>query len=179
MTNFTLTKTEIPDVVLINSKKYDDVRGYLIEIYKNSDFPFVQTIIQTNYLYSKKGAFRGLHFQLAPKGQGKLVNVIVGRIFDIVVDLRKSSSWFGRHVAYELYPGRSLWIPSGFAHGFQALEESYVVYFITNSEYSQDHEGGIAWNDPDLGIKLPVENPILSEKDKKWPRLKEAKVNFG
>jgi dTDP-4-dehydrorhamnose 3,5-epimerase len=179
MTNFTFTKAEIPDVVLIDSKKYDDARGYFMELHKNSEFPFMSNIVQTNYSYSKRGVFRGLHFQLAPKAQGKLVNVIVGKVLDIAVDLRKSSPWFGKHVAYEIYPGRSIWVPPGFAHGFQATEESYVVYFITDSEYSPDHEGGIAWNDPDLGIKLPVEDPILSEKDKKWPRLKEARINFG
>ncbi|MDG7042236.1 MAG: dTDP-4-dehydrorhamnose 3,5-epimerase [Nitrososphaerota archaeon] len=179
MTNFTLTKTEIPDVILLDSNKYDDARGYFMELHKSSDLRFMPNIVQTNYSYSKKGVFRGLHFQLEPKAQGKLVNVIRGRVVDVAVDLRRDSSWFGRHIAYEIYPGRSIWVPPGFAHGFQALEESYVVYFITNSEYSPAHEGGIAWNDPELGIRLPMIEPLLSEKDKKWPKLKEAKINFS
>ncbi|MEM4900370.1 MAG: dTDP-4-dehydrorhamnose 3,5-epimerase, partial [Thermofilum sp.] len=125
-----------------------------------------------------RGVVRGLHYQLKPMEQGKLVTVASGRVFDVAVDIRRGSPWFGRHVAVELTPGLLLWIPPGFAHGFQALEDSVFIYLVTK-EYSPQHERCILWRDPSLGIEWPIEDAIVSEKDSKGLPLKEAETNFA
>jgi dTDP-4-dehydrorhamnose 3,5-epimerase len=122
---------------------------------------------------------RGLHYQLRPYEQGKLVYVVRGKVFDVAVDIRRGSPWFGKHVAVVLEPGMALWVPPGFAHGFQALEETLLLYLVTK-EYSPEHEACISWRDPGIGIEWPMgEGVIVSDKDAKCPPLKEARNNFN
>jgi len=154
---------------------------FFAELYKGTDFlsegiPY--DFVQVNLSYSRRGVVRGLHYQLRPAEQGKLVYVISGRVFDVAVDIRKGSPWFGRYVAATLEPGYALWIPPGFAHGFQALEDAYFLYLATK-EYNPQCERCIRWDDPEIGIPWPIrDNVILSEKDKKCPPLREAETNF-
>ncbi len=175
-------RLEIPDVVLIKFKIFEDVRGFFAELYKRTEFlatgiPY--DFVQVNLSYSRPGIVRGLHYQLKPYEQGKLVYVVKGRIFDVAVDIRRGSPWFGKYVATTLEPGMALWIPPGFAHGFQAVKESLVLYLVTK-KYAPKYERGIRWDDPEIGIPWPMkDDAILSEKDKTWPPLKEAEINFN
>ncbi|MEM1541424.1 MAG: dTDP-4-dehydrorhamnose 3,5-epimerase [Ignisphaera sp.] len=172
---------EIPNIVLIEYIRFLDIRGFFAELYKRTDFlandvPY--DFVQVNLSFSKKGVVRGLHYQLKPMEQGKLVYVITGKVYDVAVDIRRGSPWFGKYVGVILEPGNALWIPPGFAHGFQALEETYFLYLVTK-EYSPQHERCIYWNDPEIGINWPIkENITISEKDSKCPSLKEAETNF-
>ncbi len=171
----------IPDVILVENALFPDSRGFFAELYKRSEFlshgiPY--DFVQANLSFSRRGVVRGLHYQLKPFEQGKLVTVISGRVLDVAVDIRRGSPWFGRHVAVELYPGLALWIPPGFAHGFQALEDTYLLYLVTK-EYAPQHERCIRWDDPELGIAWPArEGVIVSEKDTRCPPLREAETNF-
>ena len=179
---FKFKRLEIPDVILVEPVVFKDERGFFMETYKESDFKnngINYDFVQDNHSRSKKGVLRGLHYQLHPKAQGKLVRCIKGRIWDVAVDIRKGSPWFGKWVAVELSQENKLmlWIPPGFAHGFVALEDSEVMY-KTTAEYDRELDTGIRWNDPDIGIRWPIDNPILSEKDANLPYLKEAKNNF-
>lgn len=171
--------TRIPDVKLVLPDKHGDARGFFSEVYKQSDWKAAgleAVFVQDNHSYSAPvGTLRGLHFQLPPFAQDKLVRVTRGRILDIAVDIRRSSSTFGRHVAVELsaHNWRQLFIPIGFAHGFITLEpDTEVLYKVTNF-YSAKHDYGLAFDDPDLAIEWPLtgEGPILSEKDRRHPRL--------
>ncbi|MEM0376859.1 MAG: dTDP-4-dehydrorhamnose 3,5-epimerase [Thermofilum sp.] len=178
---FTFKRLEIPDVVLVEAKIFSDARGFFAELYKRTDFATAgipHDFAQVNMSFSRRGVVRGLHYQLKPMEQGKLVTVASGRVFDVAVDIRRGSPWFGRHVAVELTPGLLLWIPPGFAHGFQALEDSVFIYLVTK-EYSPQHERCILWRDPSLGIEWPIEDAIVSEKDSKGLPLKEAETNFA
>ncbi|BAB60063.1 NDP-sugar epimerase [Thermoplasma volcanium GSS1] len=163
---FIFEETEIPDVIHIVCNRYEDNRGYFEERYKASEFDRILHVrfVQDNHSFSRRGVIRGLHFQREPMAQGKLVGVITGRIYDVAVDLRKDSVTFGKWVYRVLSNNEMLWIPRGFAHGFQALEDSHVVYKVDN-EFSRQHEDGIIFNDPDLAIDWPIKDPIVSEKD--------------
>jgi dTDP-4-dehydrorhamnose 3,5-epimerase len=180
---FTFQRLEIPEVVLIEPKVFQDGRGFFMETYKFSDFAafgITARFVQDNHSRSKKGVLRGLHYQNPPKAQGKLVRVVAGEIFDVAVDIRKGSPTYGRWVGERLSAEnkRMLYIPPGFAHGFCVLnEEAEVVYKVTE-EYAPEHEAGIIWNDPDIGISWPIANPIISEKDAALPCLKEAENRF-
>ncbi|MFA6205266.1 MAG: dTDP-4-dehydrorhamnose 3,5-epimerase, partial [Methylocystis sp.] len=140
--------------------------------------------VQDNHSLSRDvGTVRGLHFQTAPFAQDKLVRVVSGRILDVAVDLRRSSQTFGRHVVVELSKEnwRQLFIPIGFAHGFVTLEpDTEVIYKVTNF-YSPQHDCGVAWDDPDIGIAWPAaaESAVLSDKDRKWPRLRDLAEVFA
>ena len=174
-------RLEIPDVLLFNFRVFEDNRGYFTELWKRTEYlanglPY--DFVQVNLSYSHPFVVRGLHYQLKPSEQGKLVYVIKGRVFDVAVDIRRGSPWFGRWVGVELTPGMALWVPPGFAHGFQAIEESWFLYLVTK-EYDQARERCILWGDQAIGIKWP--NPgkaILSEKDSKCPPLGQAETNF-
>jgi len=174
-------RLEIPDVILTKYRVFEDVRGFFAELYKRTVFlangvPY--DFVQVNLSCSKPRVVRGLHYQLRPHEQGKLVYVIKGKVYDVAVDIRKGSPWYGKYIGVTLEPGMALWIPPGFAHGFQALEETLFLYLVTK-EYAPQYERCIAWNDPELGIPWPVkEGVILSEKDKKCPPLKQAETNF-
>ena len=180
---FRFTKLGIPDIILIETDKFNDDRGCFFEHYKESAFKangILDLFEQDSFSNSKKGVIRGLHYQKEPMGQGKLVSALSGKIFDVAVDLRKGSPHFGKWVSAELSSEncRSLWVPVGFAHGFAALEDDTVVLYKTTHEYSKEHEGGVIWNDPDIGIKWPIRNPTVSEKDGKHQRLRDSKSNF-
>ena len=182
---FEFLKTEIPEVLIVKPKFFSDERGFFMETYKKSDFERAgidTNFVQDNHSKSVKGVLRGLHYQIEPKAQGKLVRCIKGKIFDVAVDIRKGSPFFGKWVGIELSEENKLmlWIPKGFAHGFLAIsEEAEIIYKVSGSEYSPNHDRSIRWNDPDIGIKWPLEGqPILSRKDSLAPFLREAEINF-
>jgi dTDP-4-dehydrorhamnose 3,5-epimerase len=180
--SLTVKKLAIPEVLLIESPVFKDNRGKFLELFKHSDFfeaGIKGEFLQDNLAYSKKGVLRGMHYQLAPKAQAKIVRAVKGTIYDVVADVRKGSPTFGQWVGAELSEDNNLaiYVPEGFAHGFMCLsEESYVVYKMTNNEYSPESERGIAWNDPDLKINWPIAQPILSSKDSNAPFLKDVEV---
>ena len=181
---FKFTKLDMPGLVLIEHQKFHDDRGYFFESYKSSEFSangIPSSFMQGSYSISKKNVLRGIHYQINPKAQGKLVSVIKGRVFDVVVDIRRGSPRYGKWDSFMLAKddNKMLWIPEGFAHGFLALEDDTVMsYNITGSEWSKDHERGIVWNDKKLGIKWPVPDPVVSEKDSMHPTFEKAEINF-
>ena len=181
--NFTFIETPIKDVYEIEVKRYGDNRGYFMETYKESDFNQAglnYKFIQDNQSKSKKGVLRGLHFQ-KKFPQAKLVRCIEGEVFDVAVDLRKGSPTYGKWqgVVLSAEKGNQFMIPRGFAHGFLVLSETATFCYKCDELYHPEDEGGIMWNDPDVGIEWPkVEEALLSEKDKKHPSLKDSKVAF-
>ena len=180
---FIFKELSIPEVVLIEPTVFRDSRGFFMETYKYSDFARMDVkeyFVQDNYSKSSKGILRGLHFQKNPNAQGKLVQCLKGKIFDVAVDIRKGSPTFGQWVSTELAEENNLilYVPSGFAHGFVVLSEVANVIYKCTREYSPEDDRGIIWNDPDINIQWPVKDPVLSEKDKKHPALKDADNNF-
>lgn len=180
---FRFVKLTIPDVILIEPISYIDLRGYFLEMFKSSSFKQngIEFIFsQDNISFSKKGTVRGLHFQKYPYEQGKLVSVITGSIFDVAVDLRFKSKTFGKYVYANLSEEnhKSLWIPPGFGHGFMAVEDSHVIYKVTN-EYNKECDSGIVWNDYDIGIVWPAIQPIISYKDKELMTFKQYIKEIG
>ncbi len=178
---FEFKKLEIPDVILIKTKVFEDERGFFMETYKKEDFEEKAGIkgefIQDNHSKSKKGVLRGLHFQREPYAQAKIVRCIRGEIYDVAVDLRKNSLTFGKYAGVNLseYNKYQLYIPGGCAHGFLVLSEAAEVIYKADNVYAPDHEGGLIWNDPDVNIPWPSDHPILSEKDRELPTLIENK----
>ena len=180
---FTFARLEIPDVILVEVQSFKDDRGFFRETYKQSEFlknGATGSFVQDNHSYSKRGVLRGLHYQKPPNAQAKLVSIVRGEIFDVAVDIRRGSPTYGKWVAQilsrENHP--MLYIPEGFAHGYLVLsEEADVVYKVT-SEYSPENERGIIWNDPQLAIQWPIERPILSPRDARYPTLADADNNF-
>jgi len=180
---FEFFTTPIPGVVRVEPKVYADGRGFFMESYKHSDFAangIAELFVQSNHSRSSQGVLRGLHYQLAPKAQGKLVRALIGEVFDVVVDLRRGSPTYSRWLGMELSDtSRSLiYIPPGFAHGFYVTSEIAEIEYWTTEEYAASFEGGIVWNDPALGIVWPDGQPQLSERDRRWPSLREAEINF-
>ena len=179
-------ETAIPAVKIVTPKKHGDARGFFSEVYNRADWEKAGlhfTFVQDNHSYSAApGTLRGLHFQTPPFAQDKLVRCARGRILDVVVDIRRSSPTFGRHVAVELSPEnwRQLLVPIGFAHAFLTLEPDCEVLYKTTAPYSAANDRGIAWDDPGIGIAwpAPASGPVLSDKDRKWPRLKDAPEVF-
>lgn len=179
-----LYNTDIEGVLLIAPQRYGDARGYFVESFNAERFRQVTGLeicfVQDNESRSVRGVIRGLHYQKAPYAQAKLVRVVAGKVLDVVVDLRKSSPTFGKHLAVELSDenGLQLFIPKGFAHGYAVLSEEAVFQYKCDAYYAPEAECGIAWNDPDLGIKWPIntEDAILSEKDCKHPIFKNASL---
>lgn len=165
-------KTDIPDVLIFEPKVFGDERGFFFESFNQCAFEQAVgrevNFVQDNHSSSSKGVLRGLHYQLAPFAQAKLVRCLRGAIFDVAVDIRKNSSTFGRWVGIELSAEnkKQIWIPEGFAHGFIALEENSEILYKTNNFYSQDCERAITWNDANLSIEWPIPPVIISEKDK-------------
>ena len=180
---FDISEVKINGLKVITPKLYIDQRGMFYESFKKSDFKkfgITNEFVQTNVSISKLNVLRGLHFQVKPSAQAKLVTVLRGSIFDVAVDIRKGSPTFGQYYSKELSEedGNMLWIPEGFAHGFLSLKDSTKVMYWVTSEYSPEHERGIIWNDPSIDIKWPSITPILSEKDLEFKRLEEADINF-
>jgi len=173
-----IESTEIPDVKIVTPRRFADERGFFSEVFSARAFEPVETrpFVQDNHSWSAQPfTIRGLHFQTAPRAQGKLVRVARGCVLDVAVDLRRSSPTFGKHVAVELSAAnwRQLWVPVGFAHGFCTLEaDSEVLYKVTDY-YSAEHDFGLAFDDPALGIAWPVapDRAIVSDKDRKHPGL--------
>jgi len=174
-------KTEIPDVVIIEPRVFGDERGFFMETWQRKtfaengiDFDFVQD----NHSLSGKGILRGLHYQIR-QPQGKLVRVAEGEVFDVAVDIRSGSKWFGKWVGVRLSSEnkRMLWVPPGFAHGFCVLSERAAFMYKCTDFYAPEHERSIVWNDPDLNIAWPLDGePVLSGKDLQGTRLAEAEV---
>lgn len=176
---FEFKKYEISDIQLIIPKVFNDERGFFLEKYKKTDF-FLNGIKdefnQDNHSKSTKGVLRGLHYQKEPKAQAKLVSCIKGDILDVAVDIRKDSATFGKWIAERLTEENKhiLYIPAGFAHGFVVLSDEAEILYKASNEYSKEHDRGILWNDPDINIQWNIDfEPILSEKDKNQPRLRD------
>lgn len=177
----------IPVVIEITPTRNGDNRGYFSEVFKDQWFRenvANVTFVQDNQsLSAAKGTIRGLHFQLEPFGQGKLVRCIQGAIFDVAVDIRLGSPTYGRWVGAELSEenGAQLWIPVGFAHGFATLEPNTTIHYKVTAPYSASNDRGLLWNDPDIGIAWPLDGieAILSDKDKAQPRLAEMAPAFA
>ncbi|GAA5786404.1 dTDP-4-dehydrorhamnose 3,5-epimerase [Chitiniphilus shinanonensis] len=177
--------TEIQDVKIIVSDVFVDERGFFFESYNARVFE--ETLgrkvqfVQDNHSKSAKGVLRGMHYQMMPNCQAKLVRCIAGEIFDVAVDIRTESPTFGKWVAVTLSAQSKyqLWIPEGFAHGFLALTEEVEVVYKTNAYYSKGSESGFLWSDPTVGIEWPISaSPILSEKDKGLPAFERSNFNL-
>lgn len=180
-----ITETGIPNLQIITPKVFEDNRGYFFESFNSSAFQKLglnQGWIQDNQSKSSFGVIRGLHYQLAPFSQSKLVRVIVGRILDVALDIRRGSPTFGKHFAIELSEEnkKQLLIPRGFAHGFSVLSDNAVVLYKCDNAYKQDAERGIMFNDPYLGIdwQISEDQAIVSAKDKVYPTFQNADLNF-
>ena len=178
--------TEIPEVKEIRPVRHRDPRGFFSEIFRQDvlqrhgiDVPFVQ---ENHSLSVEKGVVRGLHFQLPPMSQAKLVRVAVGSVFDVAVDLRQGSPTYRRHVARILSAadGNQLFVPEGFAHGFCTLEPNTEIVYKVNRYYSAEHDRGLLWDDPELAIAWPVDTAAaqLSDKDRRQPRLADLPIAF-
>lgn len=176
---FQFIPTELPEVIEISPKIFDDNRGYFLEHYKRSEFfaaGITVDFVQDNFSVSQKNVIRGLHFQKSPKAQAKLVSVALGKVFDVAVDIRKDSPTFGKYVARELSSDNHhmLYIPAGFAHGFLALTDNCRLHYKVSAEYDSNLDAGILYNDPKLAIAWPVtEHAIISDKDRKLPLLRD------
>ncbi|MEK4116148.1 dTDP-4-dehydrorhamnose 3,5-epimerase [Paenibacillus sp. FSL W8-0919] len=179
-----VTPLKLNGVIVLEPKSFGDHRGFFMEsfnerLFKEHGIHF--NFIQDNQsLSSEPGVLRGLHYQLNPKAQTKLIRVLTGAIYDVVVDIRRSSPTFGQWVGVILseYNKRQLLVPKGFAHGFCTLVPNTQVLYKVDEYYSPEHDHGILWNDPALGIDWPTSNPILSDKDQYHPVLKDAEMNF-
>jgi dTDP-4-dehydrorhamnose 3,5-epimerase len=180
---FTFKKLSIPDVILLEAKAFPDSRGFFMESYKESEFSkndINTKFVQDNFSHSTKGTLRGLHYQKEPMAQAKLVSVITGEIFDVAVDIRKNSPTYGKWVGEILSENNHhlLYVPEGFAHGFCVLSDQADVTYKVNREYSPENDRGILWNDSDVNVNWPIDNPVLSDKDLNQPLLKDADNNF-
>ncbi len=177
-----VVETSIPDVLIIEPKVFGDERGFFYESFNAAAFEAAtglkRQFVQDNHSKSQRGVLRGLHYQIQ-QPQGKLVRVVAGEVFDVAVDLRKSSPsfgrWFGTHLSAQNQ--RQLWIPEGFAHGFVVLSESAEFLYKTTDYYAPEHERSLLWNDPELGIQWPFdEAPKLSAKDQAGKLLRDAEL---
>lgn len=179
-------ETEIPGVWIIEPKVFKDARGYFMETWRQDEFEQCigkVNFVQDNESCSSRGVLRGLHYQLAPYSQAKLVRVIKGRVLDVAVDVRAGSPTFGKYVAVELSDEnkKQLYIPQGFAHGFHVLSDEVIFTYKVDNLYSPTHERGLRFDDPAVGVDWQIEADEilnLSEKDTKAPLLKDAELNF-
>jgi len=171
-----VTKLELTGLLLIETERFPDHRGFLYERYNRELLKTLQVeFVQQNVSVSKKGVIRGMHWQCKPFEQGKLVTCMSGEIFDVAVDIRTSSPTFGQHISLNLSGanGSSLWIPSGFAHGFQVLTDEAVVTYSVTSDFQPSSASAFHPKDPKVSINWPLDNPILSEKDSTAKSLAE------
>ncbi|MGE4403674.1 MAG: dTDP-4-dehydrorhamnose 3,5-epimerase [Desulfobulbus sp.] len=176
-------RTEIPEVLILEPKVFGDERGFFFESYNENAFRqaagLTVNFVQDNHSRSQRGVLRGLHYQLPPATQGKLVRCVVGEVFDVAVDIRKSSPTFGNWVGVSLSAEnkRQFWIPGGFAHGFLVLSEFAEFLYKTTDYYAPEQERCLLWNDPELGILWPLSAPpVLSAKDQAGRLFAEAEV---
>ena len=175
---FEFQPLEIPEVILVKARRFADERGFFLETYKKSAFAaggIGESFVQDNFSHSARGVLRGLHYQQHPQAQGKLVQVLNGHVFDVGVDIRRGSPTYARWVGVHLTGERSelLYIPPGFAHGFCVLSETVDVTYKCTALYVPEEDAGIRWDDPDIGIDWPISEPLVSEKDRNAPLLKE------
>lgn len=175
---FEFESMAIPAVVLVKPRLFSDDRGFFVETYKRSEFAangIGDCFVQDNHSHSVKNVLRGLHFQRPPQAQGKLVSAVFGRVFDVAVDLRPGSPTWGKWVAAILSASDAhmLYVPPGFAHGFCVLSDEADVTYKVTAEYAPQLDAGILWNDPDIGIDWPIDEPLLSQKDAALPRLRD------
>jgi len=179
---FCFEQLEIPDVLLVTHEIFKDQRGFFLESFREEPFlkQGIPRFVQDNHARSSGRVLRGLHYQLRPAAIGKLVRCLRGRILDVAVDIRKGSPTYGKWVGVELNDEncRMIYIPEGFAHAYCALTEECEVFYKTTGYYSAQHDRGFRWNDPDVNIKWPVSDPVLSAKDANAPLLKDADNNF-
>ena len=173
---FRFTDLTLPGVMIVEPRVFADDRGFFMETYKHGEYAasgLTDPFVQENHSRSMRGTLRGLHFQRPPKAQAKLVRAIVGEIFDVAVDIDPKSPTFGRWVGVTLSAEnrQMLFIPAQYAHGFCVVSESAEVVYKTTAEYSPELEGGLMWNDPDVAIDWPIDEPLLSERDRRWPTL--------
>jgi len=175
-----VTKTKLDGVLIVEPQVFDDTRGYFMETYQNARYPDAGidvNFVQDNLSFSQKDTLRGLHYQ-CPRAQAKLVQVFQGEVFDVAVDIRRASpsfgKWFGTRLSAE--NKIQLFIPAGFAHGYCVLSETALFYYKCSDYYAPECEGGVLWCDPDVAIAWPLKEPILSEKDALYPRLKDVPV---
>lgn len=179
-----INKTKFEEVLIIEPNVFSDERGFFMESYNKRNMEkngLIVNFVQDNHSFSSKvGVIRGLHYQLNPKAQSKLIRVTSGAIYDVVVDIRRGSPTFGDWFAIVLSAEnkKQLFIPRGFAHGFCTLTPTTEIQYKVDEYYVPDLDRGIIWNDPDLGITWPTNSPILSEKDQKHPLFKNAEINF-
>lgn len=174
-----VTKTQIPDLLILEPKVFSDDRGAFFESYNAAElakYGITENFVQDNHVVSAAGILRGLHYQTPPKAQAKFIRVVKGSIFDVAVDLRKNSPTFGRWEGIVLTASerKIFYIPKGFAHGYLSLEDSEVLYKVSDF-YTPELEGGIIWNDPSIGVKWPElkTSYLLSKRDQNFPKLKE------
>jgi dTDP-4-dehydrorhamnose 3,5-epimerase len=176
--------TKFKDAFIVNPQVFKDQRGFFLESYSEKKFlenGISAKFIQDNHSVSfKRGVLRGLHFQKPPFAQAKLVRVTRGKVYDVIVDLRSGSETFGQWQGFELSADnlQMLFVPRGFAHGFMSLEDNTEFQYKCDNYYNKESEGGIIWNDPNLKINWPADNPILSEKDSKLYPFKNLKSLF-
>lgn len=180
-----LIHTPISDLFVIESRVFRDERGYFLEHFNAEKFKskgLLYNFVQDNQSKSERGVIRGLHYQLAPFAQTKLVRVIHGKIFDVAVDIRKNSPTFGHYYGIELSDDNflQLYIPKGFAHGYSVLSEEAIVHYKVDSQYNPESERGILYNDSSLAIDWHLEqnDMIVSPKDRMWPMFNQAEMNF-
>ena len=179
-----IIKTTLKDAYLIKPKVFQDERGFFMETYSKSkfdEFGITADFVQDNHAMSvSKGVLRGLHFQLGDDAQAKLVRVSKGAVYDVIVDLRKDSQTYGKWEGFELTADNflSLYVPRGFAHGYCTLEDHTEFQYKCDNFYAPQSDSGIIWNDPDLKIDWPIENPILSEKDGKQQFFRDFNAPF-
>lgn len=171
--------TEIPEVVVVEPVVHGDSRGFFLESWREDAYRGAgidARFVQDNHSSSAHGTLRGLHAQLAPRAQGKLVRVVEGTIYDVAVDIRRGSPSFGRFVAAVLSAEnfRQIWVPPGFAHGFCVTSERAQVQYKCTATYAPECELVVAWDDPEIGIPWPVQEPLLSDRDRAAPRLAEV-----
>jgi dTDP-4-dehydrorhamnose 3,5-epimerase len=184
--NFTAADLAVPGPVLVTPRRFGDHRGFFLETYSARDFAALgisDVFVQDNHsLSARPGTIRGMHFQLPPQAQAKLVRVLRGAILDIAVDIRRSSPFYGRHVAVELTAenAQQLYVPVGFAHGFCTLTPDTEVAYKVTALYAPECDRGIAWDDPELALPWPFEAGAvqLSDKDRRAPRLRDLTQGF-
>jgi len=176
-----ILRTDLVGVLIVEPVVFDDDRGFFMEAYhkgKYAKLGISVDFVQDNISFSRAGTLRGLHYQ-HPHGQAKLVQVLDGHVFDVTVDIRSGSptfgKWFGIHLSDE--NRKQVFVPEGFAHGFCVLSDTALFSYKCSDLYAPDCEGGVQWSDPDIGIEWPVKEPVLSEKDAKYPRLRDVPMN--
>jgi dTDP-4-dehydrorhamnose 3,5-epimerase len=172
-----ITATELPGLMLIQPKVHGDARGFFVETWNRERYAQLglsDEFVQDNLSFSRRGTLRGLHFQ-NPQPQGKLIYVLQGEVYDVAVDIRRDSPTFGRWVGVTLSAEnkRQVYVPPGFAHGFCVISETALFAYKCTAAYRREADWGIAWNDPELAIGWPIREPLLSEKDRHAPRLRD------